>query len=70
MDPAKRLGERIRAARHRRGLTLTALADKCSMDKAQLSRIEQGQQEPTLARLRSLARALDVSLFRLLWKGP
>jgi transcriptional regulator with XRE-family HTH domain len=60
------LGQRIRKARHLRGLTLEQLARMTETDKGYLSRIENGKMEPTLKRLRSIAKHLDIPPSRLI----
>jgi transcriptional regulator with XRE-family HTH domain len=65
-DLAHIVGERLRAARHERGLSLGALADAAGVGKGSLSEIENGTRNPTLATLYSLAGALGVPLAILL----
>jgi transcriptional regulator with XRE-family HTH domain len=63
---ARRLGQTITAHRKARRLSLPALALKAQTDKGHLWRIEAGEMEPTLARLRSIAKALGVKPSELL----
>lgn len=68
MDPALAavVGERLRAARDARGLSLSALADRAGVGKGSLSEIEHGLRNPTLSTLYALAGALGVPLATLL----
>lgn len=53
----------LKRAREEKNLTVTAVAKRCGMDKAALSRIENGQNvNPTIGTLDSLARAVGCSL--------
>jgi transcriptional regulator with XRE-family HTH domain len=65
-DLARIVGERLRAARRERGLSLGALADAAGVGKGSLSEIENGTRNPTLGTLYSLAGALGVPLAILL----
>ncbi|HLI60003.1 MAG TPA: helix-turn-helix domain-containing protein [Solirubrobacteraceae bacterium] len=60
------VGERLRAARRARGLSLGALARVAGVGKGSLSEIENGTRNPTLATLYALAGALGVPLATLL----
>ena len=60
------VGERLRAARRARGLSLGALAAAAGVGKGSLSEIENGSRNPTLATLYALAGALGVPLATLL----
>lgn len=65
-DLARIVGERLRAARRERGLSVGALADAAGVGKGSLSEIENGTRNPTLGTLYSLAGALGVPLAILL----
>ncbi|HEY5981773.1 MAG TPA: XRE family transcriptional regulator [Microlunatus sp.] len=69
-DLAKLVGERLRAARHRRGLSVGALADKAGIGKGSLSEVENGVRNPTLSTLYALAGALELPLSSLLAGRP
>ena len=60
------IGDRVRAARGDRGLSLGALAQAAGIGKGSLSEIEHGARNPTIATLYALARALGVPLATLL----
>ncbi|MBE8517357.1 helix-turn-helix transcriptional regulator [Amycolatopsis sp. H6(2020)] len=59
------IAQRLKEIRHSRGLTLTALAQQVNMSAGQLSRIENGERQPSVGALIQLARAYGVSLSRL-----
>lgn len=56
----------MRAARHRAGLSLSALAEASGVGKGSLSELENGTRNPTLATLYALAGPLRVPLATLL----
>ena len=59
------IGERIKALRARRGLTLETLAEKAGVSRAMLSRIERGESNPTAQLLGRVCAGLDVTLSAL-----
>ena len=65
-DLARLVGERLRAARHERGLSVAALAEAAGVGKGSLSEIENGVRNPTLSTLYALADTLGVPLATLL----
>ncbi len=65
-DLARLVGERLRAARQERGLSLGALAEAAHVGKGSLSEIENGVRNPTLGTLYALAGALGVPLATLI----
>lgn len=66
IDPLDRaIGERVRALRTARGLTLEVLADKSGVSRAMLSRIERGESNPTAQLLGRVCAGLDVTLSAL-----
>jgi len=69
-DLARLTGERLRAARRERGLSLGALAAAAHVGKGSLSEIENGVRNPTLGTLYALAGALGVPLATLLADRP
>src|ERR687884_284310 len=64
-DVLAELGPRLRRLRERRGLTLTALAEKTGISKSTLSRLESGQRRPSLELLLPLAEAYHLPLDEL-----
>lgn len=54
-------GERIRAAREARGLTMADLARSAGISAGAVSRIERGERAPGSVTLRRLAQALGVT---------
>ncbi|NIM04412.1 MAG: helix-turn-helix domain-containing protein [Armatimonadetes bacterium] len=66
MDIYRRIGERIRHARSRAGLTQPQLARLLNVSKGIISRWETGLARPSLDRLEPLARRLEISLEAML----
>lgn len=64
-DVLDAIGPRLRAQRHRAGLTLTALAELTGIPVSTLSRLESGKRSPGLELLLPLARAYNVPLDEL-----
>lgn len=62
----KKIGARIRALREEAGLTQEALAWKCEIPKPHLSRIERGENLPSLPIVFALAKGLGVEPFDIL----
>jgi transcriptional regulator with XRE-family HTH domain len=61
---------RLREIRQRKYLTQQELADKIGSTKANISRLESGDQEPRISTVRRLAEALGVELDELvIWGG-
>jgi len=69
-DLARLVGERLRAARQERALSLGALAEAARVGKGSLSEIENGVRNPTLGTLYALAGALGVPLATLIADRP
>lgn len=57
-----RVGQRIRALREKRGLSLRSLAELCGLSINAISRIERGENSPTVSSLHQLASALEVPI--------
>ncbi len=57
----RKLGEKVRALRHERGLTQEALADSLDLSIAYVSLIERGGRNPPYTTVVALALALGVS---------
>src|SRR6201994_2173964 len=69
-DLAQLVGERVRAARRERGLSVGALAAAAQVGKGSLSEIENGARNPTMGTLYALAGALGVPLATLIADRP
>jgi XRE family aerobic/anaerobic benzoate catabolism transcriptional regulator len=69
-DPLKLLAERVRQARARRGMTRKMLARDSGVSERYLAEIETGRGNISVLVLRSLAKALNVSIDVLLAEGP
>jgi transcriptional regulator with XRE-family HTH domain len=63
------VGSNIRACRTNAGLTLEKLAEKADMSWPYLSEIERGRENISLDKLARLAKALNVTLSRLVEKA-
>ena len=59
------LGDRIRARRVGRGMTLAAVAESAGLSLPYVSNLERGRGNPTLEALQAIARALDMPLSEL-----
>src|SRR5207248_3671787 len=63
------LGERIREARARRGMTRRILARDSGVSERYLAQLETGQGNISILLLRDIARALDLPLEALVLEG-
>ena len=70
LDPLKLLGDRVRQARARRGMTRKQLARDSGVSERYLAQIEGGEGNISVLVLRQLAKALNVSIDALLFEGP
>jgi methanogenic corrinoid protein MtbC1/DNA-binding XRE family transcriptional regulator len=61
-----RMGANVQAARHARGWSQQQLAKASGVDRAYLSGLENGRQNPTLGILLKVADALEVAIERLM----
>ena len=61
-----RFGEHLHAVRKARGLSLRELADLCSLDNSNISKIEQGKFDIRLSTVIELAKGLGVHPSELL----
>jgi transcriptional regulator with XRE-family HTH domain len=59
---APNVGERVRALRHERGLSLRALAQLCELSPNTISLIERGETSPSVSTLHRLATALGMHI--------
>jgi transcriptional regulator with XRE-family HTH domain len=66
MRAIQRFGEQIQRLRARRGLTQEQLALKAGLVRVYVTKLEQGEHDPTLTMLVRLAKALRVSVTELL----
>jgi transcriptional regulator with XRE-family HTH domain len=57
-----KVGARLRIMREQRGLSLRELAEQCGLSFNAISRIERGENSPTVSTLHQLATALNVSI--------
>ena len=62
MNERKRIGERIREERKKKGFTQEILAQKVSMQRAHISRIEQGKCSTGFDLLQRIAEALEKNI--------
>lgn len=69
-DYLKILGERVREARARRGMTRRILAKDSDVSERYLAQLESGQGNVSILLLRQIAQALDVRLETLISDGP
>lgn len=56
------IGEKIKRLRQSKGMTQQTLADECDIEKPNLSRIENGNTNPTIKSLWKISNALGVKL--------
>ena len=61
------IGDRLRAARTQRGLSLRALAERLGVSPSLISQVERGRAKPSVNTLYAMARELEVSLDELLF---
>ena len=59
-DDAKRLGQMLRKARKKKGLTLLGVADKVDVHHGQISRIERGQMIMLGKNVQKICKFLEV----------
>lgn len=57
-----RIGSKIRVARLERKMTQDDLGVKCNLEKARLSKIENGLANPTIRSLYRICQALEISI--------
>jgi transcriptional regulator with XRE-family HTH domain len=61
------IGERLRASRRERGLSLRDLAERLGVSPSLISQIERGRANPSVSTLYAIVSELDVSLDDLLF---
>lgn len=59
------IGKRVRSIRRRAGVTLEQLAERTSLNKGYLSRIESGEKSPSISTLLKLSAELGVPVSQL-----
>lgn len=67
---ASTLGPRLRELRTTRGLSLERLASRSGVSRAMLSKVERGENTPTITVLLKVASALEVSAAELIGVEP
>lgn len=67
---ARQIGQRIRAARSARKMTLKELGEKSNLSAAFLSRIERGEAATSIANLIAIAGCVDIPLRDLFEDSP
>lgn len=65
MAPIQKVAMRIRALRKRKGWTQETLATKAGIGRVHLAKLETARQDPTLATLEKIAKALRVKVSAL-----
>ncbi len=66
MRAIQRFGQQLQRLRTRRGLTQEQLAVKAGLARVYVTKLEQGEHDPTLTMLVRLAKALRVPVTKLL----
>jgi transcriptional regulator with XRE-family HTH domain len=66
IDVCVRVGRRISSLRIAKGMPQVVLAELSGIERSNLSKIENGRQEPGLRTLYRIALALNVSMAQLL----
>jgi transcriptional regulator with XRE-family HTH domain len=69
-DNELEFGERLVAAREKRGLNQTELAKEAGLQPAAIGHFEKNRRKPSFANVRALAKALQVSADYLLGRSP
>ena len=69
MLPHAQIGDRLREARQRSGLSLRALGELTGFSASFLSQVELGQTMPSLGSLQRIAEALGLTVSNLLAQG-
>lgn len=61
----KKVGIRIREIRELKNISQQELAAKCNFEKSNMSRLESGRVNSTLATLNKIAKGLEVNIMEL-----
>jgi transcriptional regulator with XRE-family HTH domain/quercetin dioxygenase-like cupin family protein len=64
------IGDRIRAERARRGVTVRGLAREVGVSASLISQIETGRSQPSVSTLYAITTALDISIEDIFAPGP
>lgn len=64
------LGDRVRLLRERRGLSLEGLSEKSGLELEKLKRIESNEEQPIIATLITLSKALEVNVADIFRERP
>jgi transcriptional regulator with XRE-family HTH domain len=64
--PSKKLGKNIKRIREQKKMSQGDICRKLGFDRAQISNIEAGKGNPTLATIEKVAQSLDVSIEELM----
>jgi transcriptional regulator with XRE-family HTH domain len=64
-DVLVRFGEGLRRQRQAQGLSQEAFADKCGLDRTYISGIERGKRNVSLLNIKTIAKALGLSISKL-----
>lgn len=64
-DLARQLGSVVRSLRQEAGLSQVVFGEKCGFYQTYLSRVENGQANPTLNAMEVIANALGLTVFEL-----
>jgi len=59
-------GKRVRELRKQTGLSQEAFADKCGLDRTYIGGIERGERNVALRNINAIARALGISMSKLM----
>ena len=60
-----KVGKQIKKLRELKGISQQVLAAKCNFEKGNMSRLESGRVNPTLATLEKVCKALEVNISEL-----
>ena len=63
---AKKLGNNMKRLRLEKGMSQGDICRKIGVDRSYISNIESGNKNPTLATIERIAKALDVSIEKLI----
>ncbi|HKW74464.1 MAG TPA: helix-turn-helix transcriptional regulator [Terriglobales bacterium] len=66
LDYRRRLGERIRKLRDKKGWSQEEFADSCEVNRSYMGRIERGELNLTLDTVKKVAEGLGISVSTLL----